>query len=200
MTKMTSIGQPQGDTIRVSGKTGLTVKQMRKLISPSHSMISRLLSGNPDRVDDDDWPYKCLPLVFYDGSVSREKGGYQRACTHGDHMMSEIWSAGISRRLDESDKRNVDTDPGDDPDGVMHLCTPMHGLCTQECIDTESNCWSVLENTDEMLGSSFVMHTLVRAYRESECENNSLYAPEKNAYILSKSIIYPVYKKKRVYL
>jgi hypothetical protein len=190
MTKMTSTEQMLVDAIRASGKTEFTVKQMQKLICRSQSTVSRILSGNPNREDHDGLLEKCPPLSFYDRSEPREDGGYQRARIYTwDYEMDEIWSAGVSCWLDESAEGTLNSDPGDDPDGAMHLCTPMHELCTPECIDTADKNKSVSDKSDEMVDSSAAMHTPESAYKDSPSENYSLCVPENNAYIPSKSLI-----------
>ncbi|MCA1917192.1 hypothetical protein [Methanospirillum hungatei] len=190
MTKMTSTEQMLVDAIRASGKTEFTVKELQKLIRRSQSTVSRLLSGNPNREDHDGLLEKCPPLSFYDRLEPREDGGYQRGRIYTwDYEMDEIWSAGVTCWLDESAEGTPNPDPGDDPDGAMHLCTPMHDLCTPECIDTAVENESVSDNNDEMVDSSASMHTPEGAYRDSPYENHSLCAPENNAYILSKSQI-----------
>lgn len=192
MTKMTRTEQLLVNAIRSTGKTEFTVKELQKLISRSQSTVSRLLSGNPSREDHAGLLEKCPPLSFYDRSEPREDGGYQRVRVYSwDYDLDEIWSAGVSCWLDESDKNNSHSDHDDDPDGAMHLCTPMYEQCTPKCIDSVSGYESVSDNLNEMADSPSVMHTPARAYRESLGEKTSLYVPENCAYTIPKSIIFP---------
>ncbi|MGV8110912.1 hypothetical protein [Methanospirillum sp.] len=191
MTKMTRTEQLLVNAIRSTGKTEFTVKELQKLISRSQSTVSRLLSGNPSREDHAGLLEKCPPLSFYDRSEPREDGGYQRVRVYSwDYDLDEIWSAGVSCWLDESDKNNSHSGHDDDPDGAMHLCTPMHEQCTPKCIDSVSGNEPVSDNLNEMADSPSVMHTPARAYRESLGEKTSLYVPENCAYTIPKSIIF----------
>ena len=189
-TKLTRSEQMLVDAIRATGRTEFTVKQMQKLITRSQSTISRILTGKPDRDDHDGLLDKCPAISYHDSSMPREGGGFNREQVFTwDYEMDELWSAGISCWLDESDD-DTNTDPDDNLDGAMHrYAHVMHPLCTTECIDTEPTGGPVPDNTDELPESSSAMHTPVCACTKSPDESDPLCANGNNAYIISKSVI-----------
>ncbi|MDX8548979.1 hypothetical protein KHC33_15300 [Methanospirillum sp. J.3.6.1-F.2.7.3] len=188
LTKLTSIENMLVQAIRTSGKATITVKEMQKMINRSQSTISRILAGNPDKVQYQGLLEKCPPLSFYDRSELAEDGGYRRGRVYTwDHEMDEQWSAGVLCWLDEP---NDDRRPG--PGDDMDLCTPMHDLCTKECIQTAEGPSTISENNHQELDSSGAMQTsdhestslgdeptmtpvqVHHAYQDHESENNML--------------------------
>ncbi len=90
----------------------------------------------------------------------------------------------------DSPDGDTDSQSGEQPDGAMHLCTAMHDLCTQKCIDAAPENEPVSKNTDDLADSPSAMHNPGSAYSTEHDDTSSLYAPGKSAYIPSKSVIY----------